>query len=391
MKLSDVFPPDGHVQRLYCATCDENLDLVFKDFHDQVSGIDIRITGLPYLRCNACKQDYLPDRSRLVIIEQHRRATEKGVTTVNITRQKITKNFGFTKIPFIYDADDYYYIPGLKRPFDIGFLTPVFFNKEVLLKYDASPTYRVKFASPTYGEIIQGDSFSIPFGINKNRRVVMWLGDIAKLPEAEQYYLRSENIDSDHAIGSEFYDGQIECIFTEPSKEAKLFSLRSEFIEACFKRFGIKIALLDDEVVNLALSFNPPVNDTEKERRHLADTLNKIYIESLDNSGLGTLLRSLGGDPKSLGSLKRLQAVLQSSTGGDITKLLSPFFVLYDLRVGYSHLTSADKAVEILKTVTDRLGMPKDSGFLSIYNRVLEELSNSLERLTELVKTSAAG
>lgn len=37
----------------------------------------------------------------------------------------------------------------------------------------------------------------------------MWLGDIARLPDAEQYYLRSENIDSDHSIGSEFYDGQI--------------------------------------------------------------------------------------------------------------------------------------------------------------------------------------
>jgi hypothetical protein len=91
--------------------------------------------------------------------------------------RKLTKDFGFTKVPFLYDPDDYYYIPGLERTFSVGFLTPVFFDKEVLLKYDASPTCQVKFASPTYGTI-DGESFSISFGINKNGRVVMWLGDI---------------------------------------------------------------------------------------------------------------------------------------------------------------------------------------------------------------------
>jgi hypothetical protein len=140
----------------------------------------------------------------------------------------------------------------------------------------------------------------------------MWLGDIANLPESEQYYLRSENVASDHSIGSEFYDGQIECVFTEPSEEKRLFGLRSQFIEACFRRFGEKIAHLDEEVVTLALSFNAPIIDTPKERRHVADTLNKIYIESLDNAALATLLREAGGDPASLGSLKRLQALLET-------------------------------------------------------------------------------
>ena len=334
-----------------------------------------------------CNKDYLLDGSRVAIIELHKRAREKGISSVTVTRRKLVKDFRFTKIPFLYDADDYYYIPGLKRSFHDGFLTPVYFNREVLLKYDASPTCRVKFASPTYGTI-DGDVFSISFGINKNGKVVMWLGDIAGLPEPEQYYLRSHNVESDHSIGSEFYDGQIECIYTPLPVQSQLFKMRSEFVDACFQKFGVKIAHLDNEVVDLASSFNPPVVDTEKERRHVADTLNKIYIESLDSGALGAIISKAGGDPKNLRSLKRLQTALESIDGAaDVPKLLSPFFALYDLRVAYSHLTPADTAKAVLKTVTDRLALAEGSGLLVIYERLLEEMAYSFEKLTALVKT----
>lgn len=386
MNLSEIFPPKGHVQRLYCAGCKSNLDLVFKDFHENVSGVDIHIKGLPFLRCEACNEDYLPDHSRFAIIEHHRLACARGDKSVQVTRRKPNENFGFTNVPFLYNSDDYRYFPGLERPFNVGFLTPIFFNKEVLIKYDASPDSHVTFASPTYGEI-SGEGFSISFGINKNGKVLMWLGDIAKLPENEQYYLRSQNVASDHAIGSEFYDGQIECIFTQKPRESQLFALRSEFVDACFVKFGTKIAHLDSEVVSLASTFNPPVIDTEKERRYVADTLNKIYIESFDNAALGSILRNHGGDPKNLGSLKRLQAVLEAAgINGDIPSFLSPFFTLYDLRVGYSHLTSADKAREILKAVTGRLGLAERSGLLPIYDRLLQGLINSFGKLIQSIK-----
>jgi YgiT-type zinc finger domain-containing protein len=186
MHLGDVFPKSGHIQDLYCDACEGHLDLAFTDFHEDVSGVDISIKGLPVLHCDACQKDYLPDDSRFAIIEHHRIATEKGSNTVRVKRSKLVKEFGFTKVPFLYDADDYYYIPGLYRQFDVGFLTPVFFNRKALLKYDADPAYQVKFASTTYGTIDTEDSM-IAFGINKHGKLVMWLGDIAKLPESEQY------------------------------------------------------------------------------------------------------------------------------------------------------------------------------------------------------------
>jgi len=191
------------------------------------------------------------------------------------------------------------------------------------------------------------------------------------------------------SIGSEFYDGQIECIYTEPTDEKRLFALRSEFVEACFKRFGAKIAHLDEEVISLALEFNAPVVDTAKERRHVADALNKIYVESLDNAALGNLLMKAGGEPKNLGSLKRIQLLLETvARGADVASMLSPFFVLYDLRVAYSHLTSDNRRADILKSVTDRLELDATSGLLEIYDKLTRALISSYESLATIVAPS---
>jgi hypothetical protein len=119
--------------------------------------------------------------------------------------------------------------------------------------------------------------------------------------------------------------------------------------------------------------------------------LNKIHVESLDNAALGALLKKAGGDPKNLGGLKRLQAVLETiADGADIPAILSPFFVLYDLRVAYSHLTSDDRATEMLKTVTGRLGINPASGLLEIYPALLKALAASYEKIMTIVTAKPA-
>ena len=88
------------------------------------------------LRCKSCSASFLPDDSRFAIIYLHEQATKARKSVVLVTHKKTDRDFGFAKVPFVYDSDDYKYIPGLQRPFDEGFLTPVFFNREVLIKYD---------------------------------------------------------------------------------------------------------------------------------------------------------------------------------------------------------------------------------------------------------------
>ena len=116
MDVSEIFPPGGVPQNAYCDGCQGQLDLVFADFDDEVSGVHISITGLPMLRCGKCSRNFLPDRSRLSIIRVHEQAISQKSSLVKVTRKKIVKTFGLTGVPFIYDADDYYYIPGFRTP-----------------------------------------------------------------------------------------------------------------------------------------------------------------------------------------------------------------------------------------------------------------------------------
>ena len=338
------------------------------------------------MRCDHCDSNVLPGHSRFAIIQLWEEAKARKSPSVKVIRKKPVIDFKQTKVPFDYDSDDYRYLPGLERPNDSGFLTPVFFSKVVLLKYDALPQYGVKFASTTYGTIY-GDDFYISFGINKNGKVIMWLGDIAQLPEKEQYYLVSENIPSDHSIGSEFYDGQIEAKFTARSKEDTAFNARSMFIEACTARWSERLAHLDIEVLDLLSSFNAPVVDTESERRRVSDTLNKIYVESFDNKALAKLATKLGTTADGSGNLKRLQAVLLTvaKDTDDIKKLMSPFFTLYDFRVVSLHLTSTETSEDKMKTVTDRLALPQTASLLEIYDALVKSLAVSFDALAEIV------
>jgi hypothetical protein len=387
MNVADLFPPSGKVQRIYCGECSAHLDLSFTDFEDDVSGVHISLSGLPVLTCPSCNSTYLPDRSRFAVIELHRQATAKKSNLVTVKRNKTARDFGFTKVPFQYDSDDYNYIPGLTREFDEGFLTPVFFTKEVLIKYDVHPSYRVTFASRTYGSIRQGNDFDIPFGINRNGRLVMWLGDIARLPENEQFYLRSENVPSDHSIGPEFYDGQIECKFTDRPPEDQLFEQRSQFLEACFSCFGEKLAHLEKEVLDLAISIRRPVVDTPAERRNMADALNKVYLESLDNKALERVLAKLGQNAAKLGSLKRLQKLVETiAPAEDIAGAMSPLYVLYDLRVAYSHLGSQEGQKEKLQFVRERLGLAGSADLFAIYDTLVPALRGAFTKLAEVLK-----
>ena len=210
----------------------------------------------------------------------------------------------------------------------------------------------------------------------------MWLGDIAKLPKPEQYYLMSENLPSDHSLGSEFYDAQIECKFTEPPRESVLFKARSDFLAAVFDHWKEKAAHLDAEVLELAQTLRQPIHDTPAQRRTTADILNKVHLESLDNVKLGKLIGSHGLVSKGTGSLKRLQVLLESIADADrVYDLMSPFYTLADFRVASSHLTSAETAAETMKKVTGRLGLAEDAPLVEIYDQLIERMRASYEAL----------
>ncbi|MBI5251197.1 MAG: hypothetical protein HY912_17040, partial [Desulfomonile tiedjei] len=148
--------------------------------------------------------------------------------------------------------------------------------------------------------------------------------------------------DSDHSIGSHFYEGQIEGVFTPRTLEDQLVSARTAFQKAFEEMFGVSIHHLQSETVGLIAELQPPIHYTEKENRHVLDVLYKLNIETLDSKQIGALLKANGENPDKLGSLKRLEKLyLTLYPEIDVATILAPFFVLYDMRIAHVHLHSA--------------------------------------------------
>lgn len=113
----------------------------------------------------------------------------------------------------------------------------------------------------------------------------------------------------------------------------------------------------------------------------MADTLNKIYLESLDNVALAEALMSAGVINRATGSLKRLQALLETvEPSSAVSLLMSPFYVLYDLRVVYSHLSTAGGGA-LPDSIFDRLDLLPTVDLAVLYERLIERLSSSYEGL----------
>jgi hypothetical protein len=244
-------------------------------------------------------------------------------------------------------------------------------------------------ASDTYGTIYLPTRDYISFGINRDGEVITWLGDLAALPVSEQYYFRSENIDSSHDIASEFYDGQINIIFSEPSKEQKMFTARAEFTQHTNRLLGCDSTQLDVEAKTILEFFTPPLDEGRDTILDAFHDLHKICIETIYRKAFVQNLQRLKVtfDRKS-GSLKILQFwgehTLQHSNVSDI---VSPLFVLDDLRKLEAHLIGSNSASEIMNSARVRLQLDHECELLNIYDKIIIELHQMYKTLTQMMRT----
>lgn len=265
-------------------------------------------------------------------------------------------------------------IPGLQRPWD-GFspyLTPVFFHKEVLVRYFYDPRYLCEFHSETYGTV-RAKQFSFPIGINPNGKVVAWLGDLEKLPESEQQYLLSENTESDGNISSEFYDAQINCVFTAPIREIEIILLKTKITELFQDRYGF--ALFNntkpslDEVLEMCSRCKRIIFNNQDDLKRLISEWNERVVEDIRGASLKAWLKS-DSVPfnEDFGSLKMLEVFLKHVLG-DTNNIIAPLFHLYDLRIWADHKGAEEK----LTGIVDKLGLQNPS-HAELYSRLIEDV-----------------
>lgn len=404
------------MSNLDCNSCGGKLHLEYRNEIVTInSGKRIGFVNVPLLICGGCEARYVPELTDLLIKEASKTIEAFEVKDAStqesnnpredstqpiawydfnkVTYSFLDEKFISEKVKFLYDKNDYYFIPGLIREWNIGFLTPVFFNIEVLLKYIHHPDYGLDIGADTFGYIYKGDEHFITFGINENNRVIMWLGDIGRLPIEEQFYLRSENIPSDHSISSEFYEAEIEVTWAKESTERTLLKKRLAFNEKVRNRFELSIAQLDTETLRVAKNIHKLLVNTNDAFKDLMISLNELLVESINNKDIKKKIKEkypeLADEIKDKKGIKLLQLWLEQNTEGiNVNFEIAPLYVLYDLRLVSAHLYSDDSRERTLTSCCDRLGLSsKERDYIVIASALIEKLTNMYTKFDESLKT----
>jgi hypothetical protein len=296
----------------------------------------------------------------------------------------------FNTVGFKYDSRDYYHIPGLFREWNEGFLTPVFFNKELLLYYNSHSDFKVKFASTSRFHIITNSGDSIirqGFGINRKGKIICWLGDLEEGLRGDENEFHRKlflafNIGSDHDIVSDYYFNQIEANFTSSDNETGIFNCRNQFDQEILDSLGYEMTQLDIE--NLIDEYRHPVINELGQIENSYVKLNSLLIESLNVRELKKALIEFGVEPDTIKGLKGLKLfekfieyVMKIENASEI---VSPLFVLYDLRLLAGHIKDSNYDTNY-KSCKDRLQLEKGATDLDVHQHLCRNLIEMYKKL----------
>jgi len=120
----------------------------------------------------------------------------------------------------------------------------------------------------------------------------MWLGDIDEHPVKEQHHLLSENISSAFDIHSDFFNAQIENQWSEGAIEDKFLNIRGEISDKVKDFYGDSLYKLPDEIGLTIAGLQKPIFWDDRHVAPVFESLNRIFIESLNENFLKYFLSS---------------------------------------------------------------------------------------------------
>lgn len=206
-----------------------------------------------------------------------------------------------------------------------GFLVPVYFDNEVLVKHLDSKTIAVEFASETYGTICWPDSY-MSFGINSKNAVIAWLGDLQDLPESEQHHCCEHNISSQHDMKSEFYDAQIEAQFTEHPVGIQAINALEKWNAAFAAKHGLQLYKPTSfkDRIEAVRRYRRIIIKSEDDFVRFISELNEIVSENVNIEGLRIFLSSKVVDFDKGKKGNKLLEHVYNDVLGDSTNLIAP-------------------------------------------------------------------
>jgi len=171
------------------------------------------------------------------------------------------------------------------------FLTPVYFKIQVLDRYkNDSRNYTITDSTITFLS-----EWSIPFNVNKENIVSVWLGDLGRIPYEEQQYWKAYNIPPKGGMDQKFIDRQLRNKWTDASRiESKLVPTLNKLNAIISEKYGdVIFKVLSDADKEIYNSFMLPTNYSMPEYQSFLLKLCKLVSESINTS---LIKKSMGED-----------------------------------------------------------------------------------------------
>lgn len=388
-----------------CNKCDGIRELVETEVYYTIGDRSLHFPYISVMRCEKCGHEVLPQYTKEIIDGAYKNMLAENQTRGMFTSKNYEKKFEYCENEeFIYDHKDYYNIPGLRYDEEHnieGFLTPVFFDKKALVYFINVPDYNVDIFSESYGRIAKYDPESVysyewlvPFGFNRNGKLVMWLGDIDSMDSFSRSIIRPFNTESDHVImNSEFYQAQMNCIFSEPIAEKQILLCKKQFIENVKKNHNMDLSHLVEECEGHEAKINRPVVFSEQSVNGVINAFDKVLVEGFNVKALKALYEKFYAEDerikgyKDWASIKFLEALIDRWCLGmsvDVKTLISPLYVLHDYRIYLDHLLSNDKRRARADNIVKTLGVTDFSEQERIYYEEIARLKALFQMLVVL-------
>lgn len=258
-----------------------------------------------------------------------------------------------------------------------------------------------QFIQSLYNQGIPGIyqyDWSVPFGFNSNGKLVFWLGDLNYMDAQSQAILKGFNVDSDHLIiDSEFFQAQMNCMFSRPIKEKQILMNKDNFILNVKKKYNIDLTHLEKECSSQTENIGRPLVFTEQSISGVINAFDKVLVEGFDVGQLRELYKTLYTESERDAQYERWQSIrlikeillkwcekLEDTI--DVETLVSPLCILHDYRIYLDHLLSEEKQENTKMYIVKTLGVQNFEEQEAIYFEEIERLDKLFQYLVLLSK-----
>lgn len=192
----------------------------------------------------------------------------------------------------------------------------------------------------------------IHFGVNELGLINIFAKDINRIDAWEQRIWAAHNVTPEGGVSRELFAAQMEvnpAITKAP--EATLGAAIHALHDAFTKRYGSQLLREHDSIDGLLGRTHRFVATEPDGLLQLAKDITRLFIERVENDNL---FAALSLAKANLGSLKLLEKLVASRRSDpEASKMMAPFFGIYDLRLADAHLGSSKIASGLTRAGVD--------------------------------------